>query len=75
MLKSIAHDAAEDAAYHVRRAVTTTRRNADDVRFDVAHRIRQRPFRAVGAAFGAGLLLGTVTGLAALLIGRASRDD
>ena len=74
MLKSIAQDAAQDAAYHVRRAVKTTRRNTDEMRLEVAHRIRQQPLRAVGTAFGAGLLLGALTGLTVALAGRPSRD-
>ena len=64
LIKSLATDAVEDAVYATNQAIKTAKRRVQDFadrRYEVAHRIRQQPFKAVGIAFGAGALLGAVT--------------
>ncbi len=73
LLKSLAGDAVEDGMYAVRRAYKTVRRRlheAGDLRDEAIYRVKRDPLRAIGAAFGAGLLLGAATGL---LIARRPR--
>jgi len=63
--KSAAVDAWEDGAYAVKRAIKSVGRGVDrleDVKDEASHRIKRHPFTAVGAAMGAGLLLGLSAG-------------
>jgi ElaB/YqjD/DUF883 family membrane-anchored ribosome-binding protein len=64
LIKSLATDAAADAVRATNQAIKTATRRVQELadrRYEVAHRIRQQPFKAVGLAFGAGVLLGVVT--------------
>jgi ElaB/YqjD/DUF883 family membrane-anchored ribosome-binding protein len=64
LIKSLATDAVEDAVHATNQAIKTAKRrmqNLADRRYEVAHRIRQEPFKAIGIAFGAGVLLSAVT--------------
>lgn len=70
MLKSVATDAVEDGVYKARRAVKTARRDFDDARDEAVYRIEQDPLKAVGVAFGVGLVIGVVSGTLAWLAAR-----
>jgi ElaB/YqjD/DUF883 family membrane-anchored ribosome-binding protein len=64
LIKSLATDAVEDAVHATNHAIKTAKRRVQDLadrRYEVAHRIRQQPFKAIGMAFGAGVFLGVVT--------------
>jgi len=64
LIKSLATDAVEDAVHATNQAIKTAKRRVQDLadrRYEVAHRIRQEPFKAIGIAFGVGALLGAVT--------------
>jgi len=64
LIKSLATDAVEDAVHATNRAIKTAKRRVQDLadrRHEVAHRIRQEPFKAIGIAFGAGALLAAAT--------------
>lgn len=60
-------EAAHEAASTVRRQV----RKFEHMPDDVAYRVRRAPFRAMGGAFGAGMILGAALGWFAL----RPRDD
>jgi ElaB/YqjD/DUF883 family membrane-anchored ribosome-binding protein len=58
-----ATDAVEDGVRAARRAFKTAQRslqNAADLRDEAAYRVKREPLKAVGFAFGAGLLMGVV---------------
>ena len=64
-IKHLAADAVEDGVRAARRAVKTAKRGleyASDLRDEAAYRVKREPFKAVGLAFGAGLLMGVVGG-------------
>ena len=65
--------AVEDGLYKARRAVKTARCDLQDARDQAEYRIKQRPFRAVGVAFGAGLGVAAAAGLVAWVIARVAR--
>jgi len=73
MLTSMAGDAVAEQAYRAGRAARQARRGLDDARDDVGHRIKQEPMKAVGVAFGTGLLLGVATGALAWMAARHAR--
>jgi ElaB/YqjD/DUF883 family membrane-anchored ribosome-binding protein len=73
MLKSVAADAVEDGVYKARRAVKNARREFHDARDEAAYRIKQDPLRAVGVAFGVGLVIGVASGTLGWLAARAAR--
>ncbi|MGE5246602.1 MAG: hypothetical protein ACM3SQ_20430 [Betaproteobacteria bacterium] len=65
-LKSLAEDAVDDGMYTARRAMKNVRRRVqgmEDLRDETIHRVKREPVKAVGIAFGAGLLLGAGVGL------------
>jgi ElaB/YqjD/DUF883 family membrane-anchored ribosome-binding protein len=65
LLRSMARDAGEEGVHAAKRAVRQVKRAVEaleDVKEETAHRIRRQPFRAVGIAAGAGLLLGAAVG-------------
>lgn len=72
-LKAVASDAVEDGVYKARRAVKTARRDLHDARDEAVYRIKQDPLKAVGVAFGVGLLIGVATSTVGWLAARASR--
>jgi len=58
-----ATDAVEDGVRAAKRAFKTAQhglRNAADLRDAAAYRVKREPLKAVGLAFGAGLLMGVV---------------
>jgi len=68
LVASMAKDAGEDGVHAAKRLVKHVRRTAEsleDVRDDAAYYVRRQPFKAVGIAAGAGLLLGVAVGWAA----------
>jgi len=72
LIKSLATDAVEDAVHATNQAIKTAKRRVHDLayrRYEVAHRIRQEPFKAIGMAFGAGVLVSAVTMLAFRAVG------
>lgn len=64
LVKSLAADAIEEAVHASKQTIKTARRRVQDLadrRHELAHQVRREPLKAIGIAFGAGLLLGTVT--------------
>jgi ElaB/YqjD/DUF883 family membrane-anchored ribosome-binding protein len=73
LVKSMATDAVEEAMHATNHAIKSAKRQIQELadrRYEVAHRIRQEPLKAIGMAFGAGILLGAVT---AVVWGTAAR--
>lgn len=56
LLKSVATDALEDGVRLARRAVKVAAHNLAETRDDVVYRIKREPLKAVGLAFGSGIL-------------------
>ncbi len=73
MVTSMAGDAVDERVYRARRAAKQARRGIDDARDDMVHRIKQEPMKAMGVAFGTGLLLGVATGALAWMAARHTR--
>jgi ElaB/YqjD/DUF883 family membrane-anchored ribosome-binding protein len=62
-IKNLAADAVEEGVRAARRALKTAKRgieNAGDLRDEAAYQVKREPLKAVGLAFGAGLLVGVV---------------
>lgn len=62
-VRDMATDAVEEGVRAAKRAFKTAKRgieSAADLRDEAAYRVKREPFKAVGLAFGAGLLLGVV---------------
>lgn len=77
LIKSLTADAVDDAVHATNQAIKTAKRRIQDLadrRYEVAHRIRQEPFKAIGIAFGAGLLLSAVTVVAYRAAGRCGAE-
>ena len=55
---SILTDAAGDSVRSARQAIKHGRDAAEDVIENAQHTVKQRPFQAMGIAFGAGVLVG-----------------
>ena len=62
LMKSIARDAGEEGVHAAKRVAKRLRRGVDDFRDESAYRVKREPFKAVGAAAVAGLLVGVVVG-------------
>jgi hypothetical protein len=62
LLKTLASDAVEDGVHAAKRAITHGMHDLEDLRDSATYRIKRAPLMAVGLAFGAGLLFGTVCG-------------
>lgn len=65
LMKSIARDAGEEGVHAAKRVVRRAQRGVErlqDFRDQVAYRVKREPFKAVGAAAVAGLLVGVVVG-------------
>ena len=73
MLKSAATEAFEGRADEARRALKRAKHELVDASQDTRHQIRQRPFMAVGVAFGAGAVIGLVATGLAWLVARSTR--
>jgi ElaB/YqjD/DUF883 family membrane-anchored ribosome-binding protein len=65
LAKSMARDVGEEGLYAAKRAMRRLRRGVErfeDLKDETAHSVKRQPFKAVGTAAGAGLLLGLVIG-------------
>jgi len=73
LMKSMARDAGEEGAYAAKRVLRRVKHGIErlqDFRDEAAHRVKQEPIKAVGAAAGTGLLVGIVVGWIARRAGR-----
>ncbi len=59
-IRTIVTDAVEDGVRSASQAIRHGRYAAEDAVEEVKHTVKQRPFQAVGIAFGAGLLAGAL---------------
>jgi ElaB/YqjD/DUF883 family membrane-anchored ribosome-binding protein len=65
LMKSMARDAGEEGVYAAKRVVRRAQRSVErlhDLKDEAAYRVKREPFKAVGVAAGAGLLIGVVAG-------------
>lgn len=65
LVKSMAEDAIEDGVHAAKRAMKRARRGVErlaDLKDETALCVKRQPFRAVGTALGAGLVIGAVAG-------------
>jgi ElaB/YqjD/DUF883 family membrane-anchored ribosome-binding protein len=70
VLAAKAAEAVEKRAHAASRSYRLARRRAEDAADEAATCIRKQPLKAVGAALGAGLVIGVAGGLLAAVIGR-----
>jgi ElaB/YqjD/DUF883 family membrane-anchored ribosome-binding protein len=78
LMKSMARDAGEEGVHAAKRAMRRAQwalDRIDDVRHDAAHRIRREPFKAVGFAAAAGVLVGVAFGCIAISVKRTSQTS
>ena len=66
LLTNLATDAVENGVHTAKRALNRGIENAGDLRDTAVYRVKRNPLKAVGLAFGAGLLLGAVVGAVSL---------
>jgi len=59
-----ANGAMEEGVRTARRTLRKGFETAEDLRDEAAYRVKREPFKAVGLAFGTGVLLGVVAGWA-----------
>jgi ElaB/YqjD/DUF883 family membrane-anchored ribosome-binding protein len=57
-MKSVVSEAVEDGVKSAVKAIRQGRDAADDILDDAKHRIKQRPFDAMGVVFAVGVLTG-----------------
>jgi ElaB/YqjD/DUF883 family membrane-anchored ribosome-binding protein len=65
LAKSVARDAIEDTVYATKRALKQAQRGVErleDAKDETARLVKRQPFKAVGIAAGAGLLIGACAG-------------
>lgn len=62
LLKSIAVDAVEDGVHTAKRAVRIAKHDLTDARDDVVYSIKREPLKAVGIAFGFGMVFAVAGG-------------
>jgi ElaB/YqjD/DUF883 family membrane-anchored ribosome-binding protein len=77
LVKSLAADALDDAVHASKRTIKIVKRRVHDLadrRYELAHTVRREPFKAVGLAFGAGILLGAVTAAVCATACRAPKE-
>jgi ElaB/YqjD/DUF883 family membrane-anchored ribosome-binding protein len=70
LLAAKAAEAVEEGAHVARRSYRLATRRAEDAADAAVACIRKQPLKAVGAALGAGLVIGVAGGLLAAVIGR-----
>ncbi len=64
LVKSLAADALDEAVHASKQTIKTARRRVQELadrRYEFAHQVRREPLKAIGIAFGAGMLLSAVT--------------
>lgn len=57
-IRSIVRDTMEDSVRSASRAIRHGRYAAEDLIDQVEHKVKQRPFQAIGTVFAAGLVVG-----------------
>jgi ElaB/YqjD/DUF883 family membrane-anchored ribosome-binding protein len=65
LAKTLAEDALDNAAHATTQTMKTWKRRMQalaDRRYDFEHQVRREPFKSVGIALGAGILVGAVAG-------------
>ena len=67
--------AVEDVKTEAKRYAKRTRRAAEDLSEEAAHRIKHDPFSAVAITFGAGFLLGTLVSWAVAQRSKAGQEE
>jgi ElaB/YqjD/DUF883 family membrane-anchored ribosome-binding protein len=60
LLKTLVSDAVEDGVHAATRAVTRGAREVEDLRDEVAYRVKKAPLASLAVAAGAGLILGVL---------------
>lgn len=60
LLRTLAADAVEDGVHTATRAVTRGVRGVEDLREEIAHRVKKAPLASLAVAAGAGLVLGVL---------------
>lgn len=73
LMKSMARDAGEEGVHAARRVMRRVRHGVErleDLRDETAHRVKREPFKAIGIAAGAGLLMGVAVGWIATSVRR-----
>ena len=77
LVKTLASDALDDAVYASKQMSKGLKRRMQDLadrRHELAHQVRREPFKAIGLAFGTGILLGAVTGAVCATACRAPKE-
>ena len=72
--RSMAEEAIEDGLHATKRAMKAARRQVEaveDFKEEAINRIRREPFKAVGMAVGAGVLIGMAVGFVGGWFGKA----
>jgi ElaB/YqjD/DUF883 family membrane-anchored ribosome-binding protein len=78
LMKSVARDAGEEGVYAAKRVARRVRHGVErlaDLRDETAHRVKREPFKAIGIAAGAGLLLGVTVGWIATSVRRKNAGN
>jgi ElaB/YqjD/DUF883 family membrane-anchored ribosome-binding protein len=78
LVKSLAADALDDAVYASKQMSKSLKRRIQDVtdrRYELAHQVRREPFKALGLAFGTGILLGAVTAAVCVTVCRPPKEQ
>jgi hypothetical protein len=73
LLKTVAEDAVADGLHAAKRTVRRARHNLEDMRDTAVSLVRRDPFKTGALLFGAGFLLGAVSGFAIRKRGPRSR--
>ena len=77
LVKSLAADALDDAVHALKQTIKSVKRRVQDLadlRYELAHEVRREPFKAVGLAFGTGILFGAVTAAVCAAACRAPKE-
>ena len=77
LVKTLAADALDDAVYASKQMSKTVKRRIQtlaDRRYELAHQVRREPFKAVGFAFGTGIVLGAAAAFVCATACRAPKE-
>ena len=72
VLATKAGEAVEEGVHAARRSYRLAKHRVEDAADEASTCIRKQPFKAVGTALGAGLVIGVAGGFLAAMIGRQS---